>query len=191
MLTPDKRDHYRLADHIHVRYRLVSGADLDTDPAGYFSTAGAIETVKELYRLDLEAKDSLRKIALKDKALGDFLANLNRQVKLLGQTALLHEGEPTSFNSPAMISQGGISFVGEELLPRGSYLAIRLLFRDSLLALMAFAEVRHCRLAEQAERYIIGTRFIDLPHEDEQLIQRYIIHRQAEDRRKRPGSTQP
>ena len=186
MLTPDKRDHYRLADHIQVKYRHVSRQDtLAGSPERFFKGSSIFPILKELYRLDLEARETLRGMSKTDKETADFLANLNQRVVLLGQAMRVAEGEPTQFDAPARISQGGISFIGDELIPAGSLLALRLSFRDSLIALAAYAEVRHCRLAEDGERYVVGARFESLDTGDEKLIQRYIIHRQAADRRSR------
>ena len=185
MLTPDKRDHYRLSDNVRVRYRLVSKTRVADDPGEFFKRSETFPILKQLYRLDLEAREMLREIDSKNRDMASFLANLNRRLELMGQAMRLGEGEPMDFESPVRISQGGISFIADELLSAGTYLALKLSFRDSLLALATFAEVRHCRLAEDGERYVVGTKFVSLPAADEELIQRYIIHRQAEERRAR------
>lgn len=183
MLTPDKRDHYRLADHIDVKFRHVSRSQTADDPNLLFRSGETFPVLKELYRLDLESREMLRQIDSKNRDMANFLGNLNRRMELMGQALRMHDGDSVEFESPARISQGGVSFIGEDLIATGSTLALKLSFRDSLLALAAFAEVRHCRLAEDGERYVIGTRFVSLPPQDEQLIARYIIHRQAEERR--------
>lgn len=185
MLTPDKRDHYRLEDHVRVRYRHVSVSQLADDPGELFKHSESFPILKQLYRLDLESREMLRAIDAKNRELANFLGNLNQRVELLATAMRASDGEPGGFDSPARISEGGISFVGDKLIATGSHLALRLHFRDSLLALAAFAEVRHCRLAEDGERYVVGTRFVSLPPGDRELIQRYIVHRQAEERRAR------
>ncbi|MDZ7686594.1 MAG: PilZ domain-containing protein [Gammaproteobacteria bacterium] len=190
MLTPDKRAHYRLADHIQVRYKHVSQDETkNDDAAGFFSTGEStgetLSILKELYRLDLEARETVRRMLANDRDMANFLGNLNRRVTLLGQAMRASEGDAASFDAPVRLSEGGISFLADELLDTGAHLALKLSFRDSLLALATFAEVRHCRLADDGECYVIGTRFVSLGPSDQELIQRYIIHRQAEERRAR------
>lgn len=186
MLTPDKRDHFRLVDHILVRYRHVPTAVLKSEsPEAFFDTGPGFTLRKELYRLDVEAREQLRDLSRRDRDMGAFLGNLNQRVELLAKGMLADDVEPDDFEAPAKISRGGISFLTDELLTRGSPLALKLVFRSSLLAFAAFAEVRHCRLAEDGEQYVVGTRFIDLDPATDALVERYIIHRQAEDRRAR------
>jgi len=190
MLTPDKRDHYRLDDEVAVTWRPVTRIEVESTRArDHFETGPSFPLLKELYKLDLEARELLREMAPANKDLGNFLGNLNRRVELLARAMVAAEGERNSFDTPVRLSQGGISFLTDELLATGTCLALKLVFRESILGLTLFAEVRHCRLAEDSERYVVGTRFVRLDPGEEELIQRHIIHRQAEERRARLRGT--
>lgn len=183
----DKRDHYRLDDNIQVTYQVVSQTDVDTTPPeSHFGDGRAFLLLKDLYRLDLESREILREVSDENHRLGDFLGNLNQRFERLAKAVLadaIDAGPDLEWQ--ARISEGGISFIAPELLPAGTTLALRMLFHPGLLGLAAFGKVRHCRLIADREDYVVGVEFTRCDPDSRQLIQRHILHRQAQARRER------
>lgn len=182
----DKRDHYRIDDDIQVTWKVVrQSAVQDTNAVAYFETSASFPLLRDLYQLDLEASDMLRVINEGNRQLGAFLHNLSHRIELLSRAVLVNDIGEDPAAQAARLSIGGISFVTDELLSPGTTLALKLVFRSRVFGFTCFGEVRHSRLIEARDGYIVGVRFLDLEEGIRNLIQRHILHRQAEERRER------
>ena len=183
----DKRDHYRLDDTIQVSYRIVApAATASSSPESHFELDNSFLMARDLYRLELESREILREVSAQNPGLGSFLNNLNQRIDRITRAVLGDEAPATpAAEWQARISEGGISFIVAELLPPGTCLALKMQFQPSLLGLVAFGEVRHCRLIADREDYIAGVQFTALDPDSRQLVQRHILHRQSEARRER------
>lgn len=186
MHPPDKRDYYRITDDIEVAYRSIRRSEIEnTDPGDHFDLGPTFNLLPELYELDLQISEAIRHLNQAEKPLGSVLHKLNRRVALLGRAVIGDQFAETEMPSPARISEGGISFVTDELMHVGTQLAMRLLFKPSMLGIVCFGEVRHCRLVDHGDAYIAGVRFTRIDATSQRLISRHIIHLQAEERRER------
>ncbi|HKI75514.1 MAG TPA: PilZ domain-containing protein [Pseudomonadales bacterium] len=186
MAYVDKRDHYRIEDDIQVGWKVVHAGEVDAGrPIEHFETSPLFPLLTELYQLNLEAEDILREVTAQNRQLGGFLHNLDRRVALLARAIVTSEAGTSSLASPARISEGGISFITGQLLPTGTHLAMKLMFSSRLLGIACFGEVRHSRLVESRDDYLVGARFVNLDDATRTLIQRHVLHRQAEERRAR------
>ncbi|MBD3647541.1 MAG: PilZ domain-containing protein [Pseudomonadales bacterium] len=155
-------------------------------PEDHFDISEAFQTSRELYELQLESHELLRKINEGNRELGNFLHNLNKRIELITRSIATEEIVSGEFSiSDATISEGGISFTSNELLAIGSYLALKLWLTPACLGLTCFLRVQHCRLNDQGDDYRIGGEFVDLDPITRRLIARHVIHKQAEERRQR------
>jgi hypothetical protein len=183
MQSIDRRDYLRLLDRISVEYSMVTPQFLQDSPAAdAFELPPGFHLLRDLYRLDLEAQEIVRQVNDTDRTIGGFLHNLNSRLTLLADLIAVSR---MSNNIPAdcNISAAGISFASSEILPVDALLALKLVFASTHLALTCFAQVRYSRL--EGEGYRIGTQFINLDATSDSLITRYIVHKQAEERRQR------
>jgi hypothetical protein len=211
MQNIDKRDYFRLADQIHVGYQRVKKADVDTTDAGsHFDLDASFYLLRDIYELELESVELLRGISEKNRQLGSFLQNLNKRVDILcrGVSANRSANNKTNvaqINPEVLISEGGLSFISDELINSGEHLALMLVFQPSTLGLTCFCEVRHCRLTEgrltegrltegrltqnhpmeDHAHYRIGIKFINLDTTNQRIISRHIIRVQSDERRTR------
>jgi hypothetical protein len=186
MLGIEKRDYHRIDDTIGVIYAIVSPADIEsTRPQDHLDLPVTFGLLRELYSLGLEAETTLREVSARDQQTGKFLSNLNRRMELIARAATERDLELPGSTQSARIGEGGVSFVTDELLARGTLLALGLRFRPEMLGLVAFGEVRHSRLSDKDENYIAGVRFTHMDDDFQQLIARHIIHRQSIERRER------
>ena len=81
----DRRDYYRLPEPMTVCYRLVSEGFMEkSEAAEAFDPAPGFELKRQLFQLELEGAEALRRLGEKDHPLGTFAHNLNRRVMLLG-----------------------------------------------------------------------------------------------------------
>ncbi|MCB1691895.1 MAG: PilZ domain-containing protein [Pseudomonadales bacterium] len=182
----DRRDYYRIHDNIEVECKVIHRSDLaSTAPTDHFDVTPSFSLLADLYTMELEAQDMLRKIAARDRDLGSFLHNVSNRLARMSQVIAAGEFEQPEARSPARISEGGISFVNQDLLRVGSPVVLKLLFKPSTLGIIVFGEVRHCRFLDDSEDYVVGVRFLDMDLNLRGLVSRHIIRRQAEERRER------
>ena len=195
MQNIDKRDYFRLADQIYVGYQRVNkGAISTTEASSHFDLDASFHLLRDIYELELESVELLRGISDKHRQLGSFLQNLNKRVDILCRAVSANSSANSSshnkagtaqINPEALISEGGLSFISEELINPGEHLALMLVFQPSTLGLTCFCEVRHCRLTEDSAHYRIGIKFINLITTDQRMISRHIIRVQSDERRRR------
>ncbi|MFT4712344.1 MAG: hypothetical protein ACJAVI_002126 [Candidatus Azotimanducaceae bacterium] len=193
----DKRDYYRLNDQVQVSYQIVSSADVKTHaPDAFFDLPLGFHITREIYELELEARELLRGITDNNRQLGSFLHNLNKKIELLAHAVA--SGNLASDNlvadkqeavsrddSNTIISEGGLSFHSKELINKGEFLALKLVLHPSLVGITSFAEVRHCRIEEQESTYQVGVQFLNLSLNSQRLVSRHILRRQSDERRNR------
>ncbi|MFT4721789.1 MAG: hypothetical protein ACI9SB_002968 [Candidatus Azotimanducaceae bacterium] len=186
------RDSFRLSDQIHVDYQRVSKTAINsTDAGSHFGLDGSFYLLRDIYELELESAELLRAITDQNRQLGSFLQNLNKRVDILCRSISGNKDENTAqVNPEALISEGGLSFISDELINPGEHLALMLVFHPSTLGLTCFCEVRHCRLTEDhltggQVNYRVGIKFINLDTTNQRLISRHIIRAQGDERRNR------
>ena len=202
MQNIDKRDHFRIADQIHVGYQRVKKADVDiTDAGSHFDLDASFYLLRDIYELELESVELLRRISEKNRQLGSFLQNLNKRVDILcrgvsANSSAYNKTNVAQINPEVLISEGGLSFISDEVINSGEHLALMLVFQPSTLGLTCFCEVRHCRLItegpltqnhpmEDHALYRIGIKFINLDAINQRMIARHIIRVQSDERRTR------
>ncbi len=186
MHTSHKRDYFRLADKIEITLKVVERDDLENHAAAdFFKSDPNFNLSRDIHELELESNEILRSISDQNRQLGNFLLNLNKRIDLMTiSIANLGHQDGISARDGTQISEGGISFVSEERVRKGEFLALKLLFLPSMLGLTCFAQVQNCRLVDDANEYKIGASFIKPDHTTQRLLSRHIIRRQSEDRRR-------
>jgi len=151
MDSADKREFFRLNDKIHIAYQLVTKIDLEQGQAADFFTSDPnFHLLRDIYELEMESVEILRTLTDSNRQLGSFLHNLNQRIELLALGLRnINEEDDASVNIETQISEGGISFLAEELINNGELMALKLLFQPSMVGLTCFAKVRYCRLVEE------------------------------------------
>ncbi|HJP49508.1 MAG TPA: PilZ domain-containing protein [Pseudomonadales bacterium] len=187
MDSADKREFFRLNDKIHIAYQLVTKIDLEQGQAADFFTSDPnFHLLRDIYELEMESVEILRTLTDSNRQLGSFLHNLNQRIELLALGLRnINEEDDASVNIETQISEGGISFLADELINNGELMALKLLFQPSMVGLTCFAKVRYCRLVEEDNKYKIGAQFVNPDYTTQKLLSRHIIRKQSEERRKR------
>ena len=176
----DRREYYRIEDTIALEIRPLSapealGQEVLQDASPLFNL------LSELHLSEYESQHLLRQISERDRPLAAFLKSQNKRIDLLSQviaiTVLGQIGEP----QPVTISEGGIDFQHPTPLAAGARLSVKLVLMPQALGLLLRARVIHCD--RQGDGYVIGTAFEHATDAQRQLLARYILHKQAQERR--------
>lgn len=181
----DQRDYYRIRDSVYIEYKIVPKEQVfGAQRQPPYEVSARFTLLRDMYELELESGQLLRSLTDADRKLGAFLGTLNRRLEMMAR--ILSAEELPRRQSPAenvTVSEGGISFQVDELLPADTYLGLKLQFHPSLLGLTLYGKVTYCR-PDAGAHYMAGVQFLQMDSFTEQLISRHIIRLQAEERRK-------
>ncbi|WP_192561802.1 PilZ domain-containing protein [Pseudomonas gozinkensis] len=176
----DRREYYRIEDMIALEIRPLSapeaaGQEVLQDASPLFNL------LSELHLSEFESQHLLRQISERDRAIAAFLKSQNKRIDLLSQvvalTVLGHIGEPQS----VILSEGGIDFQHPTPIATGAHLSVKLVLMPQALGLLLRARVTHCD--RKGDGYDVGTEFEHLTDAQRQLLARYILQKQAQERR--------
>ncbi|AMB87852.1 pilus assembly protein PilZ [Pseudomonas agarici] len=177
----DRREYYRIEDTIALEIHPLSAADAahrevlqDASPL--------FNLLSELHLSEFESQHLLRQVSERDRTLSAYLKSQNKRIDLLSQvmalTVLGEFGEPQS----VIISEGGIEFSHHQAYLAGTHLAVKLVLMPQALGLLLRAKVVHCK-PQSFGTFEIGTEFQALTDAQRQLLARYILQKQAQQRR--------
>ncbi|VVO23873.1 PilZ domain-containing protein [Pseudomonas fluorescens] len=177
----DRREYYRIEDTIALEIRPLSahettGQEVLQDESTLFNL------LSELHLSEFESQHLLRQISERDRTMAAYLKVLNKRIDLLGQ--VVAQTVLDKFEEPqhVVLSEGGIEFEYHLAYPPDSHLAIKLLLMPQALGLLLRAKVTNCE-PEGFGTFKIGTEFESPTDAQRQLLARYILQKQAQERR--------
>ncbi|TFH78836.1 MULTISPECIES: PilZ domain-containing protein [Pseudomonas] len=176
----DRREYYRIEDSIALEIRPLSAAEAAGQEV-LQDASPLFNVLSELHLSEFESQHLLRQINERDRAIAAFLKSQNKRIDLLSQvialTALGQIGEP----QPVIISEGGVDFQYPTPIAAGSRLSVKMVLMPQAHGLLLRARVTHCD--RKGDGYDIGTEFEYLTDAQRQLLARYILQKQAQERR--------
>ncbi|WP_426142658.1 PilZ domain-containing protein [Pseudomonas sp. DWP3-1-2] len=177
----ERREYYRIEDSVALEINLLSSTDT-TERNAMRETSVLFELLSELHINEFESQHLLRQLDERDRVLSSLLKSLSKRIDLLGQvvaqTALGKLGAPQH----VIISEGGVQFHSPQAYALDAHLSIKMVLMPQASALMMLAKVTHCDTLADGQ-FDIGTEFVELPDSQRQLLARYILQRQAQQRR--------
>lgn len=185
----DRREYYRIDDRIALEIQPLSaadaaGTDLLQDASPLFNL------LSELHLSEFESQHLLRQLSDSDRTLGNFLKAQNKRIDLLSQvvaqTILGHIGEP----QPVVLSEGGVEFRQAQAIAPGTRVSVKMALMPQALGLLLRAKVTHCD-AKPDGQFEVGTEFDDISDAQRQLLARYILQKQAAERRREREQNDP
>ncbi|OLS62992.1 PilZ domain-containing protein [Pseudomonas putida] len=185
----DRREYYRIEDRIALEISPLSAADaLGTDLLQ--DDSPLFNLLSELHLSEFESQHLLRQLSEKDRTLAAFLKAQNKRIDLLSavlaQTLIGEVGAP----QPVKLSEGGVEFNSAAAFDPGSRVALKMVLMPRASGLLLRGKVTHCD--KQADgSYEIGTEFTDMSDAQRQLLARYILQRQQQQRRQALEQTDP
>ena len=176
----DRREYYRIEDTIALEIRPLSATEA-TGQEVLQDASPLFNLLSELHLSEFESQHLLRQINERDRNIAAFLKSQNKRIDLLSQviaiTVLGQIGEP----QPVIISEGGIDFQHPSPIAAGAHLSVKLVLMPQALGLLLRARVTHCD--RKGDGYDVGTEFEHLTDAQRQLLARYILQKQAQERR--------
>ena len=176
----DRREYYRIDDMIALQIKSLSAPQAASKEV-LLDDSPLFNLLSELHLSEFESQHLLRQLGERDRTLAAFLKVQNKRMDLLSQVmaqSLLGEiGAP----QPVIISEGGIDFQHPTVLTPGSHLAVKLVLMPQALGLLLRAKVTHCD--PKGDSFDIGTEFESMTDAQRQLLARYILQKQAHERR--------
>ena len=185
----ERREYYRIADRIALEIRPLKEAAAPQDQS--LQDASPIYSLlSELHLSEFESQHLLRQLSDKDRVLASFLRAQNKRIDLLTQIvaqSLMGEiGEPQA----VVISEAGLEFRAPAPYSPGTTLDLKMAFMPQALGMLLRAQVIHCDPAGEGQ-YDIGVEFIGLSDAQRQLLARYILQKQAQERRQAREQNEP
>ncbi|MHC8305338.1 PilZ domain-containing protein [Pseudomonas sp. PB3P13] len=176
----DRREYYRIEDSIALEIRPLSAPEAAGQEV-LQDTSPLFNLLSELHLSEFESQHLLRQISDRDRNIAAFLKSQNKRIDLLSQvlaiTVLGQIGEP----QPVTISEGGVEFQYPTPIAAGTHLSVKLVLMPQALGLLLRARVTHCDA--RGDGYDVGTEFQRPTDAQRQLLARYILQKQAQERR--------
>ena len=176
----ERREYYRIDDMIALQISTLPAPEAASKEV-LLDDSPLFNLLSELHLSEFEAQHLLRQISEKDRSLAAFLKVQNKRLDLLSQVmarGLLNEvGAP----QPVILSEGGIDFQHPTPLAPGAHLAVKLVLMPQALGLLLRARVTHCD--PKGDGFDVGTEFESMTDAQRQLLARYILQKQAQERR--------
>ncbi len=183
MRAIERRSYLRVADPARVDYVAVSE---EQARASRVEQILGLETSfsarKQLFKLELDARELQRELAEKDRTLGSYIYNLNERLEHLSHIVVGQNdsGQPNMVD----VSPGGIAYRTNQAFPADDLVAMKIAFSDVSLAVACYGIVRYS-LLDDDETYRVGVQFMNPDAATEALITRHLSALQAASRRKR------
>ena len=185
----DRREYYRIDDTIALEFTQLSGAEALASDALHDSSP-LFNLLSELHLSDFEAQHLLRQLSDKDRTLAAFLRAQNKRLDLLSavvaQTLLGEVGQPL----PVVLSEGGIEFAQATHIAPGTRVKVKMVLMPRAHGLLLRGKVTHCDPCPEGG-FEVGTDFIDMTDAQRQLLARYILQRQQQQRRQQLEQNDP
>lgn len=184
MLTTDdaeRREYYRINDRIALEITPLAPGATEEETAASDNTS-LFGLLSELHLSDFESQHLLRQVGDANRALSAFLRAQNKRIELLtqvmAQSILGSIGEPQA----VVLSEAGLEFHYERALPTDSVLDLKMALMPQALGVMVQARVVRCDLAPEGH-FDVGVEFINTSDAQRQLLARYVLQKQAAERR--------
>ncbi|MFJ4433795.1 PilZ domain-containing protein [Pseudomonas sp. NPDC089395] len=177
----DRREYYRIEDRIALEISPLSAAEA-LEPELLQDDSPLFNLLSELHLSDFESQHLLRQLSDKDRILAAFLRAQNKRLDLLSAVvahSLIGEiGQPQR----VIISEGGIDFTQPQPIAPDTRVKLKMVLMPRAHGLLLRGKVTHCDPRPEGG-FEVGTEFIDMTDAQRQLLARYILQRQQQQRR--------
>ena len=176
----ERREYYRIDDMIALQIKSLSAPEAASKEV-LLDDSPLFNLLSELHLSEFEAQHLLRQLSEKDRTLAAFLKVQNKRLDLISQIMAQSLRAELGAAQPVIISEGGIDFQHPVPLAIGAHLAVKLVLMPQALGLLLRARVTRC--APKGAGFEVGTEFESIPDIQRQLLARYILQKQAQQRR--------
>ncbi|NIE77629.1 PilZ domain-containing protein [Pantoea sp. Tr-811] len=177
----DRREYYRIEDRIALEISPLTAAEA-LEPELLQDDSPLFNLLSELHLSDFESQHLLRQLSEKDRTLAAFLRAQNKRLDLLSavvaHTLLGEVGLPQR----VIISEGGIEYAQAQPVTPGTRVKVKMVLMPRAHGLLLRGKVTHCDPRPGGD-FEVGTEFTDMTDSQRQLLARYILQRQQQQRR--------
>jgi hypothetical protein len=182
----ERRSFFRIDESIALEFKPVEANTANTTAAELqFPGTNSLKLYAELRKLDAENLHLFHQIKETNRALGEYLHNLDRKIEIISQQIMAESKPlpPSKSIKQVNLSEGGIAFGSSTHVPDNSFITIRLVFLPSNAGLILYAKIIRCAQDKGGE-YQIAAKFHRISEAQQQLIGQQIMHAQMAERRK-------
>lgn len=183
MPVHERRQHFRIDDHLYFDYRVVAPGEFCSDLSITNQLLGEsgqryMEAAQYFQNIDYELAELTQALGVKEPALAHYLNLLNAKIDYLSRQMLMtHKVQMRKVN----ISLGGMAFRTEELLKEKTNLKIVVYTKPKMIPIILDATVIYSQYQSE-NHYRTSVSFNGLTNEQEQLLSQHILQAQVKSR---------
>jgi hypothetical protein len=182
----ERRSYFRIDESIAIEFKSVDEITANTAaPELQFPNTASLKLYAELRKLDNENSHLFHQIKETNRALGEYLHNINRKIDLISQQMMADSRPlpPSKTIKQVNLSEGGIAFGSSNHVEENSCIALRLIFLPSNAGMVLFAKIIRCERGNSGE-FQIAAKFHRINDSQQQLIGQQIMRAQMAEKRK-------
>jgi len=184
MQEQDRRQYFRIDQHVSLELQVVTEDEINQHPSPtQFDVSPNFLLLSELLEMDAESSHLLRKIAEKDNNTASFLRimheKIERMARAIASTEMTISGAAIQ---EVNLSEGGLQFVNHSPIEVGTFLSIKLIFPESCIGLLLYAQCCRSEAIDNDSGYLTGVEFIKMPESCRMILARQILESQARER---------
>ena len=183
MPVHERRQHFRIDDHIYFAYRVIAPGEFCSDLTITNQLLGEngqkyMEAAQYFQNIDYELAELTQAIGMKEPSLAHYLNLLNSKIDYLSRQMLMAGNiEMRSVN----ISLGGMAFKTPELIKEKTIMKMVLYTKPKMIPIILDALVVYSQYQNEGH-YRTSVSFNGLTTEQEQLLSQHILLAQIKGR---------
>lgn len=180
MPVHERRQHFRIDDHIYFDYRVIAPGEFCTELSVSNQLLGEngqkyIEATQYFQNIDYELAELTQILAVKEPAMTHYLNLLNAKIDYISRHILMSDKlQMRKVN----ISLGGMAFKTTELLKEKTHLKIVIYTKPQMVPIIIDAVVVYSQFQNETS-YRTAVSFTQLTPEQEQLLSQHILQAQV------------
>lgn len=183
MPVHERRQHFRIDDHIYFDYRVIGPGEFCSDMAITNQLLGEsgqkyMEAAHYFQNIDYELAELTQAIGMKEPALAHYLNLLNQKIDYLSRQMLMAgKIQMRKVN----ISLGGMTFKSNDMLKENAGLKVVIYTKPQMVPIIIDARVVYSQFQNESH-YRTSITFNELTNEQEQLLSQHILLAQVRGR---------
>lgn len=179
----ERRQHFRIDDHIYFDYQVMIPGEFTSNQSVEDQLLGKngqryLETAEYFKNIDLELAEMTQILSIKEPALAHYLNLLNSKIDFLSRHLLMtHKIELRQVN----ISLGGMAFRTAKLIKDNTLLKIIIYTKPQMVPIILDARVCYSQYQSE-EHYRTAVTFFNVTPDKEQLLAQHILQGQVKSR---------
>ncbi|HHT0593619.1 TPA: PilZ domain-containing protein [Legionella anisa] len=176
----ERRQHFRVEDHIYFNYRIMEPGELCPDRAVVDQLLGKngqryLEAAHYFQEIDYELAELTQAIALKEPTIAHYLNLLNAKIDYLSRQMLMTN---TIQLRKVNISLGGMAFKTPDLIKEKSLIKLVIYTKPKMIPIIVEGTVVYSQYQTE-HNYRTAVQFNGLTNEQEQILSQHILLAQA------------